>query len=78
MLATVPSVTTAMRVRNILAQNNIKVEVMQTPHTISKWGCSYSVKFADENLEAVKAAVKSVNSTVTAIYNDRGEKLDLS
>jgi hypothetical protein len=75
MLAIIPSVTTAMRIKKLLRQKDITVEVMQTPKSLSNTGCSYCVRFDDRYLPEVLDAVKSIRSNIKSLWSDEGEPL---
>jgi len=68
MLALLPSVTTAMRVKRILGGKGIKISVVQTSKSFENVGCSYSVRFEDKYLTEIQEAVSMVGSKVKAIY----------
>lgn len=78
MLAAVPSITTAMRIKKMLSAQGIDIEVVQTPRYVKGAGCSYSVKFDERYLSLIKESAERVHSKIKAVYTDEGERYDLS
>ena len=68
MIALFPSVTTANRIRSFLAREGCYVDVIQTPKRLSKGGCSYSLRFAERQLENVRRAAAELGATIKGIY----------
>lgn len=59
LLITFSSATTATRIKNELTKSKFSAKVVQTPKSLTKNGCSYSVKTTENALtEAEKAADK--------------------
>lgn len=75
MLAILPSITTAMRLKKLLGKRGISIEVMQTPKSISNTGCSYCVRFDDKYLPEVTEAVKSIRSHIKSLRDDGGNPI---
>ena len=71
MLITVGSITTATRLSRIIERNlGFPAEVVHTPLSLNKGGCSYSVRFKDKNADAVRKLVKEYNVPIKKIYSE--------
>lgn len=66
LLITFSSATTATRVKKELVANRFPAQVVQTPKSLSKNGCSYSVK---TSLDALNLAEKSAEKLGVKIKN---------
>lgn len=71
MLVTIGSVTTATRAANTIRNKlGIHVSVIHTPSELNHGGCSYSIKFNDNYMSAVKGVVSEYKIPVKRWYND--------
>lgn len=68
MLATVPSQTSAARLKKSLASAGIKSNITQTPSALTKEGCGYSLRFEDKHRSVVEQAAKELRITVRAFF----------
>ena len=68
MLVVLSSSTSAERLRKMLSSEKIRSELIQTPKAYSKGGCSYSLRFNEENLEAVKSLVRKLRISIRGYY----------
>ena len=71
MLATVPSQTSAARLKKSLAAAGIKSNITQTPSVLTKEGCGYSLRFDDRYRSAVEESAAELRITVRAFYMER-------
>lgn len=71
MLATVPSQTSASRLKKSLAAAGIKSNITQTPSVLTKEGCGYSLRFDDKNRPAVENAARELKITVRAFFEEK-------
>ena len=71
MLITVGSITTATRLTRIIERNSgFPAEVVHTPASINKGGCSYSVRFKDKYYDAVRKLVNEYSVPIKKIYSE--------
>lgn len=71
MLATVPSHTSAARLRKSLAEHGIKSNITQTPSVLTKEGCGYSLRFEDKFRTEVEKSAKELKITVRAYFIEK-------
>ena len=72
MLATVPSQTSAARLKKSLAAAGIKSNITQTPSVLTKEGCGYSLRFEDKYRTKVESSAKELNINVRAFFAEVG------
>lgn len=71
MLVTTGSITTAERLTRALSRSaGVRARVIHTPAEIKKGGCSYAVKFSEENEGAVRRAVREYGINVRKYYRE--------
>lgn len=71
------SATTATRVKNELTRNKISAKVVQTPKSLSKSGCSYSVKAPESALFAAENAAAALGVKIKNIFRENGDNYEL-
>lgn len=72
MLITMGSITTATRLTRIIERNlGLPAEVIHTPASLNKGGCSYSVRFKDKNEMQVRRVIKEYNVPIRKIYSEQ-------
>lgn len=69
MIATVSSVTTANRMKRIMAGYGVTIEVMQTPKAISSGGCGYCIRFAPEHLGALLQTIADYGLEIRKLFH---------
>ncbi len=72
LLATVPSQTSASRLKKSLAVMGIKSNIVQTPSALTKEGCGYSLRFDDKYRVDVAQAARELRVTVRAYFVESG------
>lgn len=70
MLATVPSQTSAARLKKSLAEAGIKSNITQTPSILTKEGCGYSLRFEDKYRSDVEKSAKELRITIRAFFKE--------
>ncbi len=70
MLATVPSQTSASRLKKSLAAAGIKSNITQTPSVLTKEGCGYSLRFDGVYRAEVERAARELRITVRAYFDE--------
>ena len=74
MLATVASVNSANRIRQyILSNNSISARVIQTPSSLTKEGCGYSLRFDDKHKASVAKAAKELKINIRSFFKEVNE-----
>ncbi len=73
LLITFSSATTATRVKNELAKNRFSAKVVQTPKSLTKNGCSYSVKTSENALAAAEKAAENLEVKIKSIFRFDGK-----
>lgn len=68
MLATVPSQTSAARLKKRLAEAGIKSNITQTPAILTKEGCGYSLRFDEKYRPFAEKAAKELRITIRAFF----------
>ena len=68
MLATVASSTSANRIKRRLNEFGIHSSVIQTPHSITKDGCGYSLRFDDTAKNIVEKTSHELQIKIRAYY----------
>lgn len=71
MLVTIGSVTTAARTAKIIRSVlGINVQVVRTPSSLNRGGCSYSIRFSEKYADDVKRIVAQRNIKVKKWYSE--------
>ncbi len=73
MLATVASVTSANRIKRRSNEFGIYPLVVQTPHTLAKDGCGYSLRFEDDARMIIQGAASELGINIRAFYKESTE-----
>ena len=68
MLATVPSRTSASRLKKSLAAAGVKINIIQTPSVLTKEGCGYSLRFDEADRASVIRAARELRINIRAFY----------
>ncbi len=68
MLATVASITSANRLKKHAAQYGVESRIIQTPASLAKEGCGYSLRFDDAYKDTVSSAADDLNIKVRAFF----------
>ena len=74
LLITFSSATTATRVKKELVQKGFSAKVIQTPKTLSKSGCSYSVKTVPDALSAAEEATHRLGVKIKNVFRFDGKE----
>ncbi len=70
MLATVASVTSANRIKRRVGEMGITTNVIQTPQSLAKDGCGYSLRFEDSALKIISSAAMQLGIKIRAFYTE--------
>jgi len=70
MIATVASSTTANRIKRKLYETGVYSSVIQTPHSLTKEGCGYSVRFDDTFKNIVEKAAHEIGVNIRGFYTE--------
>lgn len=71
MLATVASVSSADRLkRHLGAKYSVSAKIIQTPSSLSKEGCGYSIRFDDAHKSAVVRSAAALKINIRAFYRE--------
>ncbi len=70
MLATVASVSSANRLRQSLLKQSVPARVIQTPSSLTKEGCGYSIRFKDEYKDTVKKSATALRINIRAFFRE--------
>lgn len=74
MLATVASVNSANRLRQLLlSKYSVNSRVIQTPSSLTKEGCGYSIRFTDSDKSAVTMAAKELKINIRSFFLEKTE-----
>ena len=76
-LATVASLTSANRIKRGLSEHGIYSAIIQTPHTLAKDGCGYSLRFDNNVKNLVEHTASELGIRIRAFYEEtfsEGEK----
>ncbi len=68
MLVRLPSMTSAVRLRQRLMAEEIPSQVVQSPARLQKKGCSYALEIQKEHLGAVKKAAEGLGIQMMGVY----------
>ena len=68
MLATVPSRTSASRLKKSLAAAGIKSNIIQTPSVLTKEGCGYSLRFEEQYRPQVQLSAAELRINIRAFF----------
>ena len=72
LLITFSSATTATRIKNELTKSKFSAKVVQTPKSLTKSGCSYSVKTTENALTAAEKAADKLGVKIKNIFRFDG------
>ncbi|MBQ6937281.1 MAG: DUF3343 domain-containing protein [Clostridia bacterium] len=70
MLATVASVTSANRIKRRVGEMGITSSVIQTPQSLAKDGCGYSLRFEDSSQKIISSAAMGLGIKIRAFYTE--------
>lgn len=70
MLATVASVTSANRIKRRAGEMGITSSVIQTPQSLAKDGCGYSLRFEDAAQKIISSAALQLGVKIRAFYTE--------
>lgn len=70
MLATVASSTSANRLKRSLMEFGITASVIQTPHSLTKEGCGYSLRFDEVSKMIVEKTALELGIKIRAFYTE--------
>ena len=70
MLATVASVTSANRIKRRVGEMGITSSVIQTPQSLAKDGCGYSLRFEDAAQKIISTAAMQLGIKIRAFYTE--------
>lgn len=70
MLATVASVTSANRIKRRVGEMGITSSVIQTPQSLAKDGCGYSLRFEDASQKIISTAAMQLGIKIRAFYTE--------
>ena len=70
MLATVASVTSANRIKRRVGEMGITSSVIQTPQSLAKDGCGYSLRFEDTSQKIISTAAMQLGIKIRAFYTE--------
>lgn len=70
MLATVASLTSANRIKRRASEFGIRSSVIQTPHTLAKEGCGYSLRFDDSAEKIIYNCAAEMGIKIRAFYRE--------
>ena len=70
MLATVASVTSANRIKRRVGEMGITSSVIQTPQSLAKDGCGYSLRFEDAAQKIISSAALQLGVKIRAFYTE--------
>lgn len=70
MLATVASVTSANRIKRRAGEMGVTSSVIQTPQSLAKDGCGYSLRFEDVSQKIISSAAMQLGIKIRAYYTE--------
>lgn len=74
MLATVASVSSANRLKVRLSKvYSVNVHIIQTPSSLTKEGCGYSLRFDDKHKKAVAKAASDLKINIRSFFREVNE-----
>jgi len=77
MLAAVASVNSAERLKKYLYEKkSVSSRIIQTPSSLAKDGCGYSLRFPDAEKRAVDAAARELRINIRAFYRENGSEYE--
>ena len=68
MLATVASLTSANRIKRRAYELGVFSSVIQTPQTLAREGCGYSLRFEDSSRKIIEGAASELGIKTRAFY----------
>lgn len=80
MLVAIGSPAAAERLARLLEKDSIRASVIHTPPSVSRGGCSYSVRVGERYKETVKKLAADAGIPIKGFYREDGgrEEYDLS
>ena len=79
MLITIGSITTATRAANVIySKTGIKGKVVHTPSEINQGGCSYSIRYNDDQEAVLRRVVRENRIPAKKWYKEASGYYDLS
>ena len=70
MLAPVASVTNANRIKRCVTELGISASVIQTPASLTKEGCGYSIRFNDSAQNAIASCAGSLKIKIRSYFKE--------
>ena len=70
MLATVASITSANRIKRRATEYGIQVYVVQTPSSLTKEGCGYSLRFEDCYKERISEIARELKIRIRSYHEN--------
>ena len=70
MLATLASVNSANRLRQFLSSQAVPSKVIQTPSSLTREGCGYSLRFEDAYKPLVIRGAKSLRINIRSFFRE--------
>lgn len=70
MLATLASLTSANRIKRAMNELGIYTSIIQTPHTLAREGCGYSLRFDDNTKKLVENTASDLGIRIRAFYTE--------
>ena len=70
MLATMASVNSANRLKKHLKNKGVASHIIQTPSSLTREGCGYSLRFSDSSKSTVIQASKELRINIRAFYRE--------
>lgn len=70
-LIVLTSVTSAKRVERVSMEHGIRCTTVHTPKSLTRYGCSHSVKCPSEDLSTVYLISKKMGMKIYGIYNEK-------
>lgn len=72
-LIVLTSVTAAKRVEKTAKDYSLYCSTLHTPKTLTKYGCSYSVKVKTENLKQVYSMAEKMGLKIYGVFKELNE-----
>ncbi len=70
MLATVASLTSANRIKRRSIELGIYTSIIQTPGSLAKEGCGYSIRFDDSSKNLIESISSELGIRIRAFYTE--------
>ena len=68
MLATLASLTSANRIKRAVNELGIYSSIIQTPQSLAKEGCGYSLRFEDSAKKLIESTASDLGVRIRAFY----------